>query len=42
MQLARRLHQSGAGVHAGAALPIYLRDKVAQTTAERLAAVAAR
>lgn len=40
IQLARRLLQAGGGVDAGAALPVYLRDKVAQTTAERRATAA--
>lgn len=41
LRLAQRLQRSGAGVDAGAALPVYLRDKVAQTTAERQAIAAA-
>jgi tRNA threonylcarbamoyladenosine biosynthesis protein TsaB len=38
IELALRAWQAGAGVDAAAALPVYLRDKVAQTTAERAAA----
>lgn len=39
--LADRAWRDGAGVDAAEALPLYLRDKVAQTTAERLALRAA-
>jgi tRNA threonylcarbamoyladenosine biosynthesis protein TsaB len=41
VRLARRLHVAGAGVDASAGLPIYLRDKVAQTIVERAASAAA-
>ena len=37
LRLARRAAQSGAGVDPADALPLYLRDKVALTTAERAA-----
>jgi ribosomal-protein-alanine N-acetyltransferase len=40
--LALQAHDSGAGVDAALALPLYLRDKVAQTTAERTALRAAK
>jgi len=36
LRLAQAAWQAGAGLDAGQALPVYLRDKVAQTTAERL------
>lgn len=39
--LARAAWQRGEGVEAGQALPVYLRDKVASTTAERAAAAQA-
>ncbi len=42
LALAERAWHRGAGVDAAQALPIYLRDKVALTTAERAAAAAAR
>jgi len=35
LRLAERAHAAGAGVDAAEALPLYLRDKVALTTAER-------
>ncbi|MDE2274953.1 MAG: tRNA (adenosine(37)-N6)-threonylcarbamoyltransferase complex dimerization subunit type 1 TsaB, partial [Burkholderiales bacterium] len=35
LRLALRAAQAGAGIDAAAALPLYLRDKVAQTTRER-------
>ncbi len=35
LRLALRAARAGAGIDAAAALPLYLRDKVAQTTAER-------
>ncbi len=38
LRLARRAHAAGAGIDAALALPVYLRDKVAQTTLERGAA----
>ena len=38
LRLAPALLAAGAGVAADAALPRYIRDKVAQTTAEREAA----
>jgi tRNA threonylcarbamoyladenosine biosynthesis protein TsaB len=38
LRLAPALLATGQGVDAGQALPLYVRDKVAQTTAERLAA----
>ena len=38
IELADRAWRAGAGVDAAEALPLYLRDKVAQTTAERAAA----
>jgi tRNA threonylcarbamoyladenosine biosynthesis protein TsaB len=41
LNLAARAARAGAGVDAALALPIYLRDKVAQTTAEREAVRAA-
>ncbi|MFT3817963.1 MAG: tRNA (adenosine(37)-N6)-threonylcarbamoyltransferase complex dimerization subunit type 1 TsaB [Rubrivivax sp.] len=41
IELADRAWSAGAGVDAAQALPLYLRDKVAQTTAERAAARAA-
>ncbi len=37
LRLARRQHALGLGVDAALALPVYLRDKVAQTTSERAA-----
>lgn len=40
LELAVRAHASGQGVDAAEALPLYLRDKVALTTAERSAAKA--
>lgn len=42
LRLAEAAWARGAGVAADAALPLYLRDKVAQTTAERLAVRAAK
>ena len=42
LALARAAWQGGAALDAALALPLYLRDKVAQTTAERDAARAAR
>lgn len=42
LSLARSIWQAGGGVDAALALPLYLRDKVAQTTLEREAARAAR
>lgn len=42
LRLAAAAHGAGAGIDAAAALPLYLRDKVAQTTAEREAARAGR
>jgi tRNA threonylcarbamoyladenosine biosynthesis protein TsaB len=42
MRLARDLFNAGAGVDAADALPLYLRDKVAQTTLEREAVKAAK
>jgi tRNA threonylcarbamoyladenosine biosynthesis protein TsaB len=42
LRLARQAHAAGAGIPAEQALPLYLRDKVAQTTAEREAARAAK
>ena len=41
LRLAQQAFVAGAAVDAAAALPLYLRDKVAQTTAERAAAKAA-
>lgn len=41
LRLAEAAWAAGAGMPADQALPLYLRDKVAQTTAERLAARAA-
>jgi tRNA threonylcarbamoyladenosine biosynthesis protein TsaB len=41
LRLALRAHAAGHGVDAAEALPLYLRDKVAQTTQERAAAKAA-
>ena len=41
LSLAQSLWQAGAAVEAAQALPLYLRDKVALTTAERAAAAAA-
>jgi tRNA threonylcarbamoyladenosine biosynthesis protein TsaB len=41
LRLAQHLHRDGAGVDAAHAMPLYLRDKVALTTAERDAARAA-
>lgn len=41
LRLARLAHATGAAVDAAEALPLYLRDKVAQTTAERERAKAA-
>jgi tRNA threonylcarbamoyladenosine biosynthesis protein TsaB len=41
IELVDRAWRAGAGVDAAEALPLYLRDKVAQTTAERAAARAA-
>lgn len=41
LRLALRLHAAGAAVPAAQALPVYLRDKVALTTAQRAAAAAA-
>lgn len=41
LRLARRAFEAGAAVDAAQALPMYLRDKVALTTAERAAAKAA-
>ena len=38
LRLATAAWQAGAGVSADQAMPLYLRDKVAQTTAERVAA----
>jgi tRNA threonylcarbamoyladenosine biosynthesis protein TsaB len=38
LRLALQLHADGAGVDAAQAMPLYLRDKVALTTAEREAA----
>jgi len=38
LRLAPALLAHGGGMHASAALPLYVRDKVAQTTAERAAA----
>ena len=38
IDLAQQAWRDGAGVNAAEALPLYLRDKVAQTTAERAAA----
>ena len=38
LDLALQQHGAGAGVAAAQALPLYLRDKVALTTAERAAA----
>ena len=38
MRLAQRMHARGLGVDAAQALPIYLRDKVALTTQERMQA----
>ena len=35
LRLSRALWQAGGAVDAALALPLYLRDKVAQTTAER-------
>ena len=37
LRLAQALHDDGQGVDAADALPLYLRDKVALTTAERMA-----
>ena len=37
LRLAEAAWAAGAGMPADQALPLYLRDKVAQTTAERLA-----
>ncbi len=42
LRCALALHAAGAGVDAADALPLYLRDKVALTTAERAVAAAAR
>ena len=42
LRLARHAHAAGAGIAAEQALPLYLRDKIAQTTAEREAARAAK
>jgi tRNA threonylcarbamoyladenosine biosynthesis protein TsaB len=42
LPLARALWADGGAVEAAAALPLYLRDKVAQTTAERAAVRAAK
>jgi tRNA threonylcarbamoyladenosine biosynthesis protein TsaB len=42
LRLALQAHDSGEGVDAALALPLYLRDKVAQTTAERAALRAAK
>ena len=42
LPLARQLWAQGGAVDAALALPTYLRDKVAQTTAEREASVAAK
>ena len=41
LRLARQVHAAGQGIDAAQALPLYLRDKVALTTAERTAARAA-
>lgn len=41
LRLARQAHAAGQGIDADQALPLYLRDKVALTTAERTAARAA-
>jgi tRNA threonylcarbamoyladenosine biosynthesis protein TsaB len=35
LRLTQAGHAAGAGIDAGSALPVYLRDKVAQTSAER-------
>ncbi len=42
LRLAEAAFAAGAGIDAAEALPLYLRDKVAQTTAEREAAKAGR
>jgi len=42
LRLAVSAHAAGAGVDAGLALPLYLRDKVAQTTQEREALKSAK
>lgn len=42
LRLTQASHAAGAGIDAGAALPVYLRDKVAQTSAERAAVRAAQ